>query len=670
MGDSMGGGSGAALAAVAGRSAWLLFAALQFASQSCPARPAAEQAGAALDLDWPAWGGTAGGGHFSRGRQITPDNVAQLQLVWSHRSGDVREESGARGADDWSPQSSLQVTPIVVEGVLYYCTPFNRVFALDAATGEERWSYDPRIETGIDILNHCRGVSSWRSGETGFCAHRILMGTLDARLIALDAASGRPCPDFGDNGEVDTSHRLTPHHPAEYGITSPPAILGDTVITGAAVLDNIRTDAPAGVVRAYDVRSGALRWAWNPVPPGRDPLDAGGDYAPGTTNVWSVISVDEALGLVFVPTGNTSPDFFGGHRAAPAGGEPLDYYSSSVVALDGASGEVAWRFQTVHHDVWDYDVPAQPTLVDLTLGGEPVPALVQVTKTGMTFALRRDTGEPIWPVQERPAPPGAVAADYLSPTQPHPTHLPHLLPQRLDPGDAWGLTFWDRGVCRERIAALRNEGLFTPPSLAGSMHYPGSSGGNNWGSPAIDPRRGIMVAFTSRVPWYIRLKPRSACSGFAQGQLGTPYCVETDVLTSPLGVPCSAPPWGTLDAIDLVAGKRLWSVPLGTSRDLAPFPFWYLRGMPGGGAPLMTAGGLVFSGVMNEHAFRAFDLGSGEELWKTRLPTAANALPMSYTVAGRQFVVVAAGGHWSGGSPPGDYLMAFALPSPGTTRHN
>jgi quinoprotein glucose dehydrogenase len=609
-------------------------------------------------IEWQSYGATPGGTHFSPAGQVTPANVADLEVAWIHRSGDFRERAGGEmGADDWGPQTSLQVTPIVVEGTLYYCTPFNRVFALDAETGEQRWVFDPELGKGVQVLPNCRGVSSWRSGAEGFCEHRIFTGTLDARLIALDATTGKRCPDFGKAGEVDTTHRITAHDPVEYGITSPPAILGDLVITGAMVLDNIRTDAPAGVVRAYDVRSGELRWAWNPVPPGREPVDAEGNYVSGTTNVWSIIAVDPERNLVFVPTGNTNPDFYGGHR------DGLDFYSSSVVALDGDTGEVVWHYQFVHHDIWDYDTPAQPTLIDLDINGNSVPALVQVTKMGLTFVLHRETGEPLWPVEERPAPQsGAVEGEYLAPTQPWPTHLPQLVDQPLGPEDAWGLTFWDRGACRDRIKALKNDGLYTPPTVEGSIHYPWSGGGNNWGSPAIDPRSGIMVVYTTRVPAIIKLTPQDQCQGFFQRQAGTPYCIDTDMVASPLGMPCTEPPWGTLDAIDLAAGKILWRVPLGTTRDLAPFPIWWIRGLPGLGAPMVTAGGLVFSGISNEHAFRAFDLATGEELWKARLPTAANAVPMTYVAGGRQFIVVAAGGHWSGGSPPADYIMAFSLP--------
>lgn len=612
--------------------------------------------------EWPSWGAAPGGTHFSNATQITPTNVSALQLAWSHRSGDFRSEEGSPGQSDWRPQTSLQVTPIMVDEVLYYCTPKNRVFALDAATGKEKWVFDPELPDTQEVLPNCRGVSSWSSGKGGFCEDRILTGTLDARLIALDASTGEPCADFGTEGSVDTAHRITPHEPVEYGITSPPAILGDLVITGAMVLDNRRTDAPAGVVRAYDVRTGELRWAWNPVPPGQEPIDEDGNFVGGTTNVWSVISVDPKRELVFVPKGNSNPDFYGGHRD-DMDGKPLDYYSSSVVAIDAKSGEVRWHYQTVHHDIWDYDAPAQPTLVDLEVDGVSVPAVVQVTKMGMTFALHRDTGEPLWPVEERAVPQGgAVRGEYLSPTQPFPTHVPHLVPEKLEPEDAWGLTFLDRRSCRSKLDALRNDGLYTPPSVEGSIHYSGSSGGNNWGSPAIDPRTGVMMVYTTRMPWYIALKPQEECEGFFGAQAGTPYCVRTSFVSSPIGMPCTKPPWGTLDAIDLNAGKLLWSVPLGTSRDLAPFPFWYINGLPGGGAPILTASGLVFSGVANEHAFRAFDAATGRELWKTRLPTSAHAMPMTYMIDGKQFVVVAAGGHWSGGSPPGDHILAYALP--------
>jgi quinoprotein glucose dehydrogenase len=622
-----------------------------------------QQAGAAESntqknlAGWPTYGSTPGGTHFSQATQITSENVSSLVEVWRHTTGDVIDSTEV--SSKLGSQSSHVSTPILVDDRLYYCSPFNRVFALDATTGKELWSFDPKVKYKESFFKSCRGVSSWPAGTTGACEHRIFSGTLDGRLISLDADTGKKCSGFADKGEVDLSYGLSKFEPWEYGVTSPPAILNNLVITGSSVLDNRRVDVPSGVVRAYDVRSGELKWTWNPIPDNATAKNTDGSFLNGTTNVWSIISVDKERNLVFVPTGNMSPDFYGGQRNG------LDFYSSSVVALDGDTGDVVWSYQTVHHDIWDYDAPAQPTLIDLDVNGETVPAVIQITKMGMTFALHRESGKPIWPVEEKVVPQsGAVEGEYLAPTQPFPTHLPYLVDTVITPEDAWGLTPFDEYSCKKKIAALENQGLYTPPSTKGSMHFPSSGGGNNWGSPAIDPNSNVMVVFTTKLPGYIKLTPREDCADSKQPQDGTPYCLDTNFLMSPLGLPCVEPPWGTLDAVDLEAGKVLWSVPLGTSRDLAPFPFWWIKGLPGIAAPMITQGGLVFSGVSNEHAFRAFDVKTGTELWKTRLPTAANALPMSYQLSdkSKQYVVVAVGGHWSGGSPAGDYLIAYALP--------
>jgi quinoprotein glucose dehydrogenase len=613
--------------------------------------------GAGSVAHWSTYGATPGGTHYSTATQITPDNVRFLELAWEHRSGDIRQPRAASADGTAMPANGFQTTPIVIDDTLYYCSPFNKVFAIDAETGEEKWRFDPKVDKYAHLLPNCRGVSSWRSGRTGICEHRILVGTLDARLIALDAETGQRCTDFGDEGEVDVTHRISKHLPIEYSITSPPAILKNMAITGSLVLDNTRTDAPSGVVRAYDVRTGELRWAWNPIPPGMEPLNADGTYRSGTTNVWSIIAVDEQRNLVFVPTGNTNPDHYGGHR------DGLDYYSSSVVALNGDTGEVVWHYQMVHHDLWDYDTPAQPTLMDLRVDGETIPVVVQVTKMGMTFVLHRETGQPVFPVEERPVPQNPVPGEVLSPTQPFPSHVPHLLPP-LTADDAWGFTFWDKGACRDKLNEIRNDGFYTPPSLGGSVNYPSNGGGNNWGSPAIHPGEQTMLVVTWRFATTTKLTPRKDCEGILQAQQGTPYCVEIGIISSPLGVPCTAPPWGTLDAIDLVAGKIRWSVPLGTTRNLAPFPFWWIKGVPGVGGPIVTSTGLVFIGASLDHFFRAHDLETGEVLWKTDLPTSANSVPMTYQVRskGRQYVVIAAGGHWGSPNPPGDHLLAYALP--------
>ena len=641
------------------RALLLLLLPLALALLACTEAPAPE-AGPGRVAGWPAWGGEPGGGHYSLANQITPANVHGLELAWVHNSGDIRQptpfDPDNPGAEPPTTANGFQATPILVDSTLYYCSPFNKVFAVDAETGEERWRFDPEVARDF-VLPICRGVSSWRSGKEGRCEHRILVGTLDARLIALDAATGTRCTDFGEGGEVDVTHRISEHSSVEYSITSPPAILGDVAITGSLVLDNQRTDAPSGVVRAYDVRTGEQRWAWNPVPEGMEPFNADGTWRSGSTNVWSVLSVDEERGLVFAPTGNTNPDYFGGHR------DGLDHFSSSVVALDGATGKLVWHTPLVHHDLWDYDTPAQPTLMDLRVDGETIPVVVQVTKMGMTFVLHRETGEHVFGVEERPVPQDPVAGEYLSATQPFSKHVPHLL-EPLNEDSMWGFTPWDEEACRERYRELRYDGPYTPPTTGGSILYPSNGGGNNWGSPAIHPGEQVMVVVTWHVAATVKLIPRESCEGVFQEQRGTPYCVETGLLNSPIGVPCTAPPWGTVDAVDLADGRIRWRIPLGTTRHLAPFPFWFIEGVPGVGGPLVTESGVIFIGAALDHYLRAHDLATGEVLWRAELPTSANSVPMTYQLrpGGRQFVVVAAGGHWGSPTPPGDHLMAFALP--------
>jgi len=617
---------------------------------------------------WTTWGGAPGGGHYSPLDQINSGNVHSLEVAWMHRSGDMRQGPALRddGIDMNTalPSSSFQATPLVVENTLYYCTPFNRVFALDPQTGAERWMFDPKVDMRTKQITNCRGVSSWIDPELpagASCRHRIFAPTLDARIIALDGETGEPCADFADNGAIVLARNLGEHEDRTYAVTSPPAIIRDTLVTGAFVLDAFDTKVPAGVVRAYDVRSGALLWAWNPVAPGRDPVDADGNYVQGTTNVWSVISVDEALGQVYVPTGNSSPDYYGGQREGH-----LDYYSSSIVALDAQSGNVVWSVQTVHHDIWDFDVPAQPTLVDLEIDGNTVPALVQVTKMGLTWVLDRRDGTNLFPVEERPVPQdGAVPGEYLAPTQPFPAKPAPLHPLRIDADDAWGITPWDRNACRKAIEGLAHGPIYTPIGCDGTILYPAPTGGNNWGSPAIDPERQIMIASAIQMPMVAKLIPRESCgqSGKEMPQRGTPYCVLIDLLASPLGAPCTAPPWGTLAAIDLRSGDELWRVPLGTLEGMIPLIGRWFKGSPGFGGSLLTKSGLIFTAATSDPYLRIIDATNGEELAKFALPTQAASVPMSYRIDknGKQFVVLAVGGHWTGTAPSGDYLIAFAL---------
>ncbi len=650
------------------------------------------------NADWPLPGGQAGGGHFSTATKITPENVSQLKTAWTHRSGDFRKGANFRDGlkPDTALQSSWQATPVLAGDNLVICTPFNRIIAINAATGEQQWSYTPDINLDDYAMPRCRGVTQWQhpnNSSNDSCHSVIIAPLMNAKVIGLDAHTGQRC-HFGAVAEINLREGLRPHAPGDYTLNTPPAILGNLLITGAAVADNISVDVPSGVVRAYDLLTGQLTWAWDPVPPSvedrasQDSAEAqalvtsedgaaatahiqgkAGLYQPGTSNVWSFISVDEKLNRVYVPTGNTSPDYYGGHRKGS------DFYSSSVVALEANTGNVIWHYQTVHHDIWDFDVPSQPTLFDVTTESGVVHGLAQTTKQGYVFLLDRVTGEPLFPVVEQPMPQGAIAGDYTAATQPVPSKPRSLLDLPGDQETVWGLTFWDRKACANVLENLRYEGPFTPTSLEGSLHMPSAFGGQNWGGPALDPTRNILVVNTQHVGTVVQLLPREECGPetgpepVAHGPFlqepseGTPYCDRRWLgFVSPLGAPCTPPPWGTLAGIDLVTGEVQWQVPLGTSRDMAPFPFWYIKGSPNIGGPVTTASGLTFIAATTDRYLRAFATETGDELWKGRLPTTAHGLPITYQLSdGEQYVVVAAGGHAALGTPPGDHLIAFKL---------
>ena len=623
--------------------------------------------------EWPEYAGTKGGQHFSPLTQITPGNVDRLELAWTHRSGDF-----SRGGPGLA-STNFQATPLVANDTLYYCTPYMRVFALDPETGAERWSFDPELlhrGAGGAYPLTCRGVSYWQdaSPEPGrACEKRILYGTRDSELIALDADTGAPCADFGDRGRVVLREGIGGDVPDwEYYPTSPPLVLGDVAVIGALVADQLRSDAPSGVVRAFDVRTGRRVWAWDPVPPGWrfEPHSEDEAWQRGTPNVWSLLSGDEQRGLVFVPVGNASPDSYGGDRRG------LDYYSSSVVALNAATGEPVWRYQTVHHDVWDYDVPSQPELIEIPGVGGGRPAVVQATKMGFVFLLDRETGAPLYPVEERPVPQRGVPGEQLSPTQPFPTHPKPLHPEDLSEASLFGFTPVDRASCRALVKKYRWEGFYTPPSLDGSLQFPHATGGMNWGGVAIDPRSGLMITNQSHLASVVQLVPRAEFDRVDLSSVpypqemypmkGTPYGVRRFPLFSGFGAPCNAPPWGSLVAVDLASGEVIWRVPLGTIRDQAPFPLWLAPwwrdlGTPNFGGGLLTASGVYFIGATTDKAFRAFDAHSGEEIWSTRIPYTGNASPMSFRLRpdARQYVVLAAGGNLL--TEPGDALLAFRL---------
>lgn len=616
---------------------------------------------------WPSYGGDAGGTRYSPLDEITPSNVGSLRPLWTYRFG---PSSAAR--TDAQPKS-FQATPILDDGTLYVCSADDRVHAVDAATGERRFVYDPRIDYRGSWSLTCRGVALWRgpAGDRGECTRRVFVGTMDARLIAVDGDTGRACSDFGDGGAVDLLVGLGDVNEAETYPTSPPLVVGDVVVVGALVADNRRVDPPGGPIRAYDVQTGALRWAFDPVAPGRALLPPGAEAEPrfhrGTPNAWSILSADPDRGLVFVPFGAPSPDFFGGMR------DGVDYFASSVVALDARTGAVVWRFQTVHHDLWDYDVPAQPTLIDVVKDGRTIPAVAQATKMGHIFLLDRATGEPLYPVEERPVPQTDVPGEWTSATQPFPTFPAPIHPSTFDVAAGLGLTPIDRLLCERAAARLRNEGLFTPPSLEGTIHYPGTAGGVDWGGMAWDPDRELLVMAQSRLAQVNTVVPREAFPDLAQTdrperllfQAGTPYFTRSEVFVSAIGTPCSPLPWGTLLAVDLRTGEKAWEVPFGTPRDLLPIPLPPLEiGLPSMGGPIVTAGGVVFIGAAMDDYLRAYSTDTGEKLLEQRLPAGAQATPMTYRLneGGPQIVVITAGGHATMGTTPGDHLVAFALP--------
>jgi quinoprotein glucose dehydrogenase len=614
--------------------------------------------------DWPVYGHDAGGMRYSPLTDITRQNVERLAVAWTFHTGDTSDGGGNR------PRSGFETTPIVVDGTLYLTTASNRMVALDPETGRQRWVYDPKVETRGDYGDGLisRGVTTWldasvRTGEP--CRRRIFEATLDARLVAVDGATGKPCERFGRSGEISLTD-VQRYRAGVYHMTSPPAVVDDIVVVGSAINDNGLADAPSGAVRAFDARSGALRWTWEPLPPNQEGSGSTATWRSGAANAWSILSVDPVRHLVLIPTGSASPDYYGGLRPGD------DKWANSVVALRAATGELAWGFQLVHHDLWDYDSASAPLLATLTRDGRRVPVVVQGNKTGFLYVLNRETGSPVFPIAERPVPPSDVPGETTSPTQPFPTQLPAVTPQRLTADDVWGPTENDRAACRSLMTGLRNDGVFTPPTVGGTLVYPGNLGGMNWSGYAFNPARQLLIVNTNSLPAKVRLIPRDQSAdpqrpredGEYALQAGTPYMMFRRFLQSPSHLPCSPPPWGTLAAVDLEGGRLRWQVPLGSMRD---FGGAHPSAPPGSlmlGGPIVTAGGLIFVAGTVDASIHAVDVETGKELWTGALPASGHATPMTYKVSatGKQYVVIAAGGHAKvSEEQAGDTLVAFAL---------
>ncbi len=631
----------------------------------------------AQEIGWFAYGRDIEGTRYFPAADITRENVGRLELAWTYRTG----ESEPRFAT--KKPTSLEATPLVVDGTMYVGTPLGRVVALDPATGRERWVFDPEIKRDVTYGDFAsRGVSSWLDGSApadAVCRQRIFVATAQSQLIAIDGRTGQRCAGFGRAGIVDLTAglRIPPFEPQAYSMTSPPVVVNGLVITGSSIADNSRPTIASGEVRAFDARTGSLKWSWDPIP--QDPTDpAYGEWRgkmankTGGANAWSVLAADAERDLVFVPTGSAAPDYYGVLRLGD------NRYTNSIVALRASTGRVVWAFQIIHHDLWDYDNASPPALITVTHNGVRVPTVLQANKNGMLYVLNRETGQPVFPIEERPVPASDIPGEEASRTQPFTALTPPLSPHRLSVDDAWGLTDEDRASCRAQIEGLRNEGIFTPPGVKGTLVMPSNIGGAHWGGLAVDVERQIAVVPVNRIPAVVQLLPRETLKveealredrrlgrEYEYNMMeGTPYVMRRRVLVSASGLPCSPPPFGALVAIDLKTGARAWEVPLGaiTQRigSEGPTNFMPIPGSPNLGGPIVTAGGLVFIGAALDRQLHAYDIDTGRELWHGSLPASAKATPMSYRLAsGEQYVAVAVGGGGAFGT--GDHVVAFRL---------
>lgn len=631
--------------------------------------------------DWPAYGGTHQALRYSPLEEITKANVAGLEKIWEFRTGDLPQDDEPFGN---------QNTPVKVGDRLYLCSAMNKIFALDAATGTQFWTFDPEVST--DALGYnasCRGVVYFEdptAAQGELCATRVVNLTHDARMIALDTETGQLCPNFGNGGIVNLMEGIGDVAPGFYAPTSPPTLVRDVLVVGSQVSDNQERSAPSGVIRGFNAVTGELEWAWDMGRPGETGLPAEGEtYTEGTPNSWTIASGDDELGLAYIPMGNSAVDYWGGDRS-----EAENTYSTAVVALDVETGEVAWHYQTVHYDVWDYDLGGQGSLVDFPTPDGPVPAIVMPSKQAQFYILDRATGEPLVSIEERPAPQGGVEPDRLSPTQPYVTDFPNLLKPTLTEAQMWGATPLDQLWCRIQFRQAAYDGVYTPPTVDQPwIQFPGYNGGTDWGGIAVDPVNGVLIANYNNMPNYNQLVPReevdamgvrsindpsydpaagSGSHGSISPQAESPYGIRVNAgwRVPFTGLLCKQPPYGGIAAIDLNTREFLWDRPFGSARKNGPFGIPSMLpvdiGTPNNGGGVVTASGLFFIAAATDDLFRAVDTETGEELWQVELPAGGQATPMTYEAGGKQIVVINAGGHDFMETPIGDYFIAYALP--------
>ncbi|GGK09477.1 membrane-bound PQQ-dependent dehydrogenase, glucose/quinate/shikimate family [Pseudomonas matsuisoli] len=631
--------------------------------------------------NWTSYAGSNLSNHYTPSAQITPENVGELEQAWEFHTGDLKPAGSKLGY-------AFQNTPLMVDGTLYVCTPTQKVIAVDAEKGTEKWRFDPQTNpkamSGVAATT-CRGVSYFDTKDSAAeCPKRIFWPMVDGRLGALNAETGELCKSFGNDGYVDLNEHTGNTKPGYVGPTSPPIVMRGVVIqpTGQ-VRDGQERDAPSGVVRAFDAMTGELRWAWDLGRPETEKLPPEGEvYTRSTPNVWTLMAADDELGLVYLPTGNAAGDFFGKERT-----KQEEEYTASLVAVDAETGKERWHFRTVNHDLWDYDLGPQPNLVDFPVaGGGTRPAVIQATKSGQVFVLDRATGEPIMPVEQLEVPQGTDHGDWTAKTQPVSPGMPNTVGapskdyETLKESDAWGITPFDQLICRTQFKQFRYEGMFTPPSLQGSIAFTGNHGGINWGGVSVDLNRGIMVMNSNRLPYTEHVYPREVMDSLGivsvfngtskvkgyMAQEGLEYGARKEPWMSPLNTPCVAPPWGYISGVDLRTQEVIWRRPLGTGYDQGPMGIpskvKLELGTPNNSGSLATAGGVTFIGATLDQWIRAFDTETGKLLWDVRLPAGPQAAPLSYEINGRQYIVAAVGGHDRMDTKSGDSVIAWALP--------